>query len=53
MECRMITGNTDPERYYYKEYKSAIDHKEIDSQSDFAWNFFIAGVEAQRRLSCL
>jgi hypothetical protein len=50
-ECRQTTGYTDPEDYYHEEYESAVDHMEIESQSDFAWKFFVAGMEAQRKLN--
>lgn len=45
-----VTGYADPEEYYYKEFESALDHMEIESQSDFAWKFFTAGIEAAKRL---
>jgi hypothetical protein len=49
-EARKQTGYTDPDDYYYKEFESALDHMELDSQSEFAWKFFVAGMNAQEAL---
>lgn len=48
-EVRSFLGMEEGD-YYYEEFESGLDHHEIDSQSQFAWDFFLAGIKAAERI---